>query len=211
MDNYFLDMSVFSKATSPKLAGIGGTFCSGKDTGSRYLEERGFMHVSCGDILRAEATRQGRDHERPTLVEIGVELNRQYGSLGARVLKGIERWEESRDQFLGGLVVSGLRVVGEAEEIQFQKGTLIFTDAPVRTRYERAKARAIEEGRTVELGGVGSVEDFIESERAELEGLGGPERPNLRGVEAIADAVIQNVGTRAEYFQNLDRVLGLVA
>lgn len=203
-------MKVFAKNAGAKLAGISGTFCSGKDTGSRHLEERGFMHVSTGDILRAEATRQGRDHERPTLIEIAVELNRQYGSLGARVLKGIEQWEERREHFLGGLVVSGLRVLGEAEEIHTQNGTLLFTDAPVQIRYERAKTRAIEEGRTVELADIGSLEDFIESERVELEGLGGPERPNLRAVETIADVVIQNVGTKAEYFQNLNSALALV-
>lgn len=192
-----------------KLGGISGTFCAGKDTGALHLTDKGFMHVSTGDVLRAEATKLGKDHKRDTLIDISVELRRNHGGIGAIVLKAIEQWEEQQETFKSGLIISGIRVLGEAGVLKSLGGTLLFVDAPVEMRYARAKKRATEDGRTIELIGIKSLADFIESERAELEGLRGPERPNLRGIEKIANKVIQNTGTKAEYFKQLDVALGL--
>ena len=204
-------MNIFGKDSEHKLAGISGTFASGKDTAARHLVDKGLMHVSLGDVCRTEASRQGRDHGRVTLAEIAVEMRERYGSVGGMVIKAVEQWEERRDEFLGGLVISGVRVPGEAEEIPRQKGTLIFTDAPVEIRYEGALERARKEGRTIELANVFCLEDFIESERYELEGLGGPNRIHLRGVEVISDVVIQNTGTEEELLIRVDNALGLAA
>ncbi len=83
-------MAVFDNYPSSKLVGLSGTLGAGKDTAAQYLvAKHGFMHVSTGDVLRSEATRQGRNHKRATLIEIGVELREKYCSAGALVLKGI--------------------------------------------------------------------------------------------------------------------------
>src|SRR5579875_3462272 len=118
-------MAVFASGMESKLVGLSGTLGSGKDTAANHLvNEHGFMHVSLGDVLRVEARRQGRDTERPTLIEIGMRLREKYGSLGALCIKGIEQWAEQRERYVGGLVISGVRVLGEAQEIKDQKGTL---------------------------------------------------------------------------------------
>lgn len=194
---------IFEKDAPHMLIGLSGTLGSGKDTvASHLVNEHGFMHVSTGDVLRIEAKRQGRDTERPTLIEIGMRLRKLYGSLGALCLKGIAQWDEQRESFPGGLVVSGIRVVGEAEEIQDQNGTLVFIDAPVEERYRRliARARDYEVSKT--------FDEFVAHEEIELHGLGGANSPHLRAIEAIADTVLQNTGTEADIIGKIDTILG---
>ncbi len=196
------NMNIFEE-TGSQLVGFSGTNGSGKDTGSNYLAERqGFMHVSISDMLREEATRRGLDHERPTLVEVGFSLNEQYGP-GAGVLRAIERWREQRSDYLGGLVVSSIRVVAEGEAIKRHGGTLLFSDAPEEIRYERSLKRLRDDQTSITL------QEFIEREQTELRGLAGPDRPNLRAVQAMADATIINDKTMDEYTDRIATVLSL--
>lgn len=197
-------MPVFEKGTQSKLVGLSGTLGSGKDTVASHLVDKyRFMHVSLGDVLRVEARRQGRDTERPTLIEIGMRLREEYGSLGALCIKGIEQWDEQRAKFAGGLVISGVRVLGEAQEIKDQNGTLVFIDAPAEERYRRlvARNRDYETSRT--------FEEFVAHEKIELDGLGGTNSPHLRAVERISDEVIQNIGSESELLARVDGLLNL--
>lgn len=201
-------MSEFNKFNPPRLIGISGTFASGKDTAARYLVEvKGFMHLSTGDLLRAEADKTNIGHDRATLIEISVKLRKDYGSLGALVLKGIDNWKNNRNNFPGGLVVSGLRIMAESEEIKNQNGLLLFIDAPDDVRYQRMKSRAKSEGRIVELENINNLEDFIQSEVQEMQGLGGEERPNILGVKNIADCVIQNNHGLVEFYNKIDHAI----
>src|SRR5262249_8585448 len=130
---------------------------------------------------------------------------RQEHGLGAVVLRGIEQWNEQRDSFLGGLVLSSVRVVGEAEEVQRQLGMLIFVDAPVELRY----ARAIAPGRLRGDETFATLEEYAEQERTELEGLGGPNRPHLKAIQAMSEVTIINDGSVEDYYQMLETILGL--
>lgn len=199
-------MPVFEKYPNSRLLGLSGTLGSGKDTASDHLvREYGFMHVSTGDVIRAEARQRGFDTERPTLIELGKELRAAHG-MGALSIKGIEQWQERREEFLGGLVVSGLRSVGEAGEIQLQHGTLTFIDGPPEIRYANIQERDRQDGL------FSSYAAFMEHERLELHGLLGPDSPNLRAVQAIADIQIWNPGVNKEaYLRNVVTSLGLAA
>lgn len=196
-------MAIFEKDSPHKLVGLSGTLGSGKDTvASHLVTEHGFMHVSTGDVLRIEAKRQGRDTERPTLIEIGMRLRELYGSLGALCLKGIAQWDEQREEFPGGLVVSGIRILGEAEEIKDQNGTVVFIDAPVEERYRRLIAR----NRDYEVSK--TFDEFVAHEEIELHGLGGASSPHLRAIEGMAHTVLQNTGTEADIISEIDTLLG---
>lgn len=190
-----------------KLA-MSGTFCSGKDTAAEYLvRERGFLHISTGDILREEALSQGRDLARPTLVEVAVDLRQRHGgNLGILATKAVEQWEESKAEFAGGLILTGHLIVAEVKEIQSQGGRSVFVDGPVGLRFEREIKRA-EEGDVVhEVSG--SLEEFMNNEQAESYGLGGPGTPNLRENEAISDLIIWNdCLTKGLYYRQLDAAL----
>ncbi|HET9098696.1 MAG TPA: AAA family ATPase [Candidatus Saccharimonadales bacterium] len=197
-------MSVFHRETSSQLVGLTGTLNAGKDTAANHLvNNHGFMHVSSGDVLRAEAKRQGLPNDRNTLIEIGVRLRKEYGNVGALVIKGVEQWQEQKEAYLGGLVVSGLRILGEAQEVHAQGGKLVFIDAPVEERYRRmvARQRDAEAEKT--------LEEFMEHERYELEGLGGSDRPHLRAIQAISDIRLDNSGLPELFIASLDESLGL--
>ncbi len=187
-----------------KLIGLSGTLNAGKDTAAEYLVENyNFMHVSTGDVLRAEADLQNRSKDWGSLIEIGVELRAQYGSVGALVLKSIENWQKVSSSYLGGLVISGLRVIGEAEELKKLGGTLVFIDAPIGERYKRMinRSRGAEANKT--------YEEFVELERIQMEGIGGDNRPNLKAVKTISDVIIMNNSTPGLFFSELERVLAL--
>jgi dephospho-CoA kinase len=199
-------MGIFHEQSDSKLVIVSGTNGAGKDTLGDELGDRfGFMHVSFGDILRGEATRQGKDHKRKTLIDIGVKLREKRQTLGAVLLIGIERWREQREQYLGGLVMTGARVVGEAQEGKDQGGTLVFVDAPEEERYRRIAARK----RDAESAQ--SFEDFHAHDQLELNGVpDDPSRPHLLGIKAIADLRYENID-RSEFLWESKRDLGITS
>lgn len=188
-----------------RLIGISGTLGAGKDTLAEHLvEEHAFLHVSTGDVLRAEAKNRGLDPtHRPTLIEIGVELRSIHG-MGALSIRGMEIWQERQEEYYGGLVVSGLRSVGESKGIKEQDGKLVFIDGPATTRYLNIQARGRAEGTYSDFQG------FIDYENIELNGLLGPDSPNLRAIEEIADIKIWNDGINIEdYLRKATKELGI--
>lgn len=180
-----------------RLIGISGTNGAGKDTAAQFLVGRGYMHVSTGDILRAEATERGLDHERSTLIELAKTLGQEQNNPHALVAMGIEAWHNNRAEYLGGLVMSGLRILGEAEEFKRRGGQLLFIDAPVEERYRRIQGR----GRGAEAGR--SLEEFAAHDRIEYQGLGGPQWPNLQAIKDMSDFVIVNDKTEADFTAQL--------
>lgn len=169
------------------ILGISGTFASGKDTVAKYLEERHeFVHVSTGDMIRREAANQGLADEREVLVELGNELRSKYGS-GVLVERAISFHES-----VNNLVVSGIRVVGEAQALRNAQGKLIFLDAPIKTRYGRLRSR----GR---IGDETTLEQFIAHEKLEMSSKEATHQ-NILGVRQLADFEIINDKGQDELF-----------
>jgi dephospho-CoA kinase len=164
-----------------RIYGVAGTFASGKDTLADWLEHNGFFHVSTSDIVRAGAKEKYGSIDRKFLFEYANEMRQQKGA-GVLV-----------DMALGMAVgnpevaISGIRSVGEVESLKAAGGTLIFVDAPVTTRYERAYKR----GRDEE---VISLEAFKASEEKELnkpENSSKAEQ-NIGAVRDLADISLNN-------------------
>lgn len=158
------------------ILGLAGTFASGKDTLGVYLEQHhGFMHVSTGDIVREVAMTKYGNAERETLRTLANELRSTRGP-GVLVELALERYEMSKDLYPGGVVISGIRSIGEAERLTEAEGKLIFVDSPIEIRYERIQKRhRANEDRL-------NFEEFKESEAKELQ-FGDP-----------ADKTVQNIG-----------------
>lgn len=196
-------MTIFKKHSNSRLVGISGPSGAGKGVAGDHLAKFGFMHVSTSDVLHTEATRRGLNHERATLSEIHADLRKEYGSLGALVLNGIEQWKEQSELYEAGVVLSGLRVLGDARELKNQNGILLFVDAPVATRH----ARVVVRNRDTEAAM--SVAEFTEHDKIELLGHRGPERPHLRAVEAVSDVVLQNISTESIFLEQLDHIFSI--
>jgi len=85
-------------------------------------------------VLRVEASRQGRDHERTTLLDISASIRRKNGLTGLAQL-ALEQWYAEADAY-NGLAVDGPRAVGDAEGLHQVGGRLFFVDAPIELRYK---------------------------------------------------------------------------
>lgn len=189
--NPFLERRI--QGTGRQLIGISGTLSSGKDALSDHLtKEHEFMHVSTGDVLRAIARRlyNVETPDRDLLIKTGADLRAENGP-GVLVQRAIEAYKPKHDWFRGGLIVSGLRALGEAAEIPAQTGRLVYVDAPVEIRYERYVTR----GRADNVPDLGI---FQQQERRELEGHV-PGGPHLLAVQAMADVYLDNSGSFDDY------------
>lgn len=187
----------------PLIIGLAGTFASGKDTLAKHLEAKhGFMHVSTGDLLREETKRLYGSTDRAILQKYSNELRR---TRGAGVLIGIalEHYQKQHDLFPGGLIASGIRSTGEAEAIHAAGGTVVFVDAPIELRYERAFKRQRD-------ADVKSFEDFKKSEEYELSKPAENKTDhNIGGIRQMADVELENAENLADFLRTGERVLKL--
>jgi hypothetical protein len=181
---------------------VGGTLVAGKDIYCRHLaKEHGFKHISYGDVLRSEASRQGRDHERSTLLDISSSIRRNNGLTGLAKL-ALEQWDAESDLY-NGLAVDGPRAVGDTEGLQQVGGRLLFVDAPVDLRYQWMRARSRDEEAKL------SLEEFTANDLREWNGDGTLSGPNIKAIKGMAELVFENTGTQDELIVKMDGALGL--
>lgn len=185
------------------IIGLSGTFASGKDTLSHHLVQTyNFMHISTGDMVRAVAEAEYGNTERPTLVKTANELRAKRGP-GVLAELAVERFEEERGSYTG-VVISGIRSLGEANVIQAKGGVIVFVDAPIEVRYQRIKDRhrANEE--------LLSFEEFKASEDVESNALhDNPAIQDIPGVRDMADIVVFNQSDINAFFADVEQKLGL--
>lgn len=190
---------------APRYIAITGTDASGKDTYAHHLEELGFMHVSAGDVIRAEARAQGYHDPipRPILSKVGDDMKARFGSAPI-ALGAIEQYSKQQGIFPVGLVISGFRRVAEVVAFKQHGATVAFFDADLELRFEWQSHR---EGRDK----ANTLEEFIEVGRKEYFGLteAGKKGVYLQGVEQHADVKILNNGSKEELIQKTDALLGL--
>lgn len=185
------------------IIGLSGTFASGKDTLARYLVQTyNFMHISTGDMVRAVAEAEYGNTERPTLRKTANELRSKRGP-GVFAELALERYEEEKNDYTG-LIISGVRSLGEVNMIQRKGGIIVFVDAPVELRYGRIKDRhrANEE--------LLSFEEFKASEEAESHHEhNNPAIQDIPGVRDLADLVVFNTNDIDAFFRDAEQKLGL--
>lgn len=185
------------------ILGLSGTFASGKDTLAHHLVQNfNYMHVSTSDMVRAVAESQYGSIERPVLVKTANELREKRGP-GVLAELSLEKFEEEKDKY-DGIVISGVRSLGEVEAIKRAGGTIVFVDAPMQIRYDRimSRHRSGEEKLT--------FEEFKASE--ELEELAVHDNPyvqDLTGVRELADTIVFNEDDVEAYLRDAEQKLGL--
>jgi dCMP deaminase len=166
---------------------IAGTNGAGKDEAAHFFAGKGFSHFSLSDELREFARARGEEPTREALQLLGNELRTVYGEsyLTNRVL------ERAAAVGAANIVITSLRNLGELEPVKNTDGfKLLFIDAPVELRYERAKSRGRE-------GEGMSFEEFVELELREMHGGEGAQ--NLEALKAAASIIIDNGGTVEEF------------
>lgn len=185
------------------ILGLAGTFASGKDTLAHHLVQKfNFLHVSTGDMVRAVAEAEYGDTERPTLFKTANETREKRGP-GIFAELALEKYLNEKSSYKG-IVISGVRSLGEAEAVKKAGGKIVFVDAPMEIRYNRIKdrQRAGEE----QL----SFEQFKASEEAEeLAVHDNPYVQDITGVKELADMILLNDNDTEAFFAQAEQKLGL--
>lgn len=184
-----------------QIIGLSGTFSSGKDTLAKLLsEDYGFVHISTSDIVRELSLARYNSTDRVYLQKISNEYREKMGN-DYFAAEAYKRYLNLREEEKGlGLVISGMRSVGEAKKVKSLGGILVFVDAPVEIRYQRAKLRARDEE-------VRTFEDFKSSEAREWEANYDSSKQNLKGIKEISDIKLSNnSGLNSFLDQALDKL-----
>lgn len=187
-----------------KIIGLAGTFSSGKDTLAKILTSNfNFFHISTSDIVREISLAKYGSTDRPYLQEISNLYREEFGS-DYFVAESYKRYLSLEDGQKGsGVVISGMRSLGEAKKIKYLGGLLVFVDAPIETRYQRAKQRARDSE-------VASFEEFRASEAKEWEANYGSEtKHNLKGIKEISDVILDNSGDLDVFIADAETRLNL--
>lgn len=185
------------------IIGLSGTFASGKDTLAHHLvATKNFLHVSTGDMIRAVAEAEYGNIERPTLFKTANETREKRGP-GVFAELALEKYEAEKSQY-SGVVISGVRSLGEVEVIKKAGGKIAFVDAPIEVRYQRIKARHRSGEEKL------SFEEFKASEeREELTVHDNPYVQDLIGVKEQTDILLFNEGDLEAYLADAEQKLGL--
>ncbi len=177
--------------------GIAGTFASGKDTLAEWLEHNGFTHVSTSDLVRGGAEKEYGSTDRKRLYEYGNKLRLEAGG-GIFVEQAL-----AQTMGLDKVAISGIRSVGEVEALKQAGGVLVFVDAPVELRYERAHKRGRDEDDK-------NLENFKKSEAKELNKPASNEtEQNIGAVREMADVTILNDDTLGTFLAEATALLKL--
>jgi len=184
------------------VVGLAGTIAGGKGAVREILEKNyDSASFSLSDAIRDEARKRRLETNRDNLIAIGNELRSKEGpdALAVRISKKVDL-----EKGKGVMIVDSIRAPGE---INFLKGKykdkclILFIDAPVEMRYERAVARSREGENKL---------PFNEFKRQDDEGLGKNQPAwgnNLTECRRIADFVIINKETKEELEGNVQEIV----
>jgi dephospho-CoA kinase len=186
------------------IVAIAGTYSAGKDIGAQYLAERfGLLHVSTGDMVRALTEQLHDNIKRETQIKTANTLRDERGA-AFLVELALSEYEDKQGEF-NGIIVSGVRSIGEAEEVLRQGGQLIFVDAPADVRWQRSTQH--------KRGGDEQTQaQFEANEQGELHGDGNDKTViNLLAVKGLSDIEITNADSLGQYFADLEQYIQTVA
>ena len=168
-----------------KIIGIAGTDGSGKDSLGHYLrDEFGWYFMSVTDLLREEAKVRGMRLSRSTLKIISAEWRAKEG-LGVLINHAVKEYESLKNKYKG-LCVASLRNPGEADRVHELGGKVVWLDAPIKLRYQRAIAR--NKGAEDQI----TFEEFQKEGAIQMHGPADETALNLSAVKAKADLFITN-------------------
>jgi dephospho-CoA kinase len=187
--NYQLVLNVFNTM----VIGLIGPKLSGKGTAAAYLvEQYGAKTYSMSGILTEMAARLHLPNTRANLIAIVSGLRSTLGEdILARVLK--QDIEESGEALV---VIDGIRMPMEVDIFSQLTGfRLVYIDAPVRLRYERALTRGEKEGEA-EM----TFEEFEAEESAATE-------KNIAHLQERATTVIDNSNTLETFHHHIDELM----
>ncbi|MEM2932769.1 MAG: AAA family ATPase [Candidatus Pacearchaeota archaeon] len=179
-------------AESKLVIGLMGTIASGKGTVASYLVDRwGFKRIILGNLVRALARKQGIKPTRENLHNLQAKYRAKDQAYFIK--KVIAKIGKSKyDKW----VVDGLRNPEDARWLKkFFDAKLVFIDAPLKLRWERAKKRRRGKEKEESLG------EFKKIEKEENRIF------HFNITKRYADFKIINDGSKEKAWREMERIL----
>jgi dephospho-CoA kinase len=176
------------------IIGITGTLGAGKGTIVDYLvQEKNFTHYSVRTFLIKEIEKRNLPVNRDSMVLVANDLRANHTP--SYITDCL--YEEAKKSNCNG-VIESIRTPGEIISLR-KKGTflLIAVDADITIRYQRVILRGSE---TDHVG----FEEFAANEAREMVS-DDPNKQNLRKCLEMADIRIENNGSMAQLYEQLEK------
>ncbi|MDR2524422.1 MAG: AAA family ATPase [Candidatus Nomurabacteria bacterium] len=175
---------------TPEVIGVAGTNASGKNTLGGYLVKNfGYVHVSTGDMVRAEAMKQFGNIERETLQKVAPAYRQAKGA-GVFVDLALDGGQRP-------IVVDGIRALGEARAVKKAGGVIVFVDADPTVRYRRMK------GRARDAESQKTFEEFMQLDENERQAGAGEADYNVAAIRDLADIHLDNSGDPEDFYRQI--------
>lgn len=177
------------------IVGLTGKNAAGKGELAKHIQSKGFVYFSLSDALREEASKRGLDHSRDTMINLGNELRKRFGSgiLAKRINEKIKKGQAAGKK---DFVIDSIRNPGEIGELRKNKGFLlvgVVTDQKIRFQ------------RLLKRGRIGDATTFEEFKRQEdLENNDEASGQQLDKCLELADRHISSNGTIDEANKEFD-------
>jgi len=187
-----------------KVIGISGSFASGQDTLAKHLRDKyGFIWFSTSDMVRKASMERHGSIERPQLAETATFLRKTRGG-GVLVEIGLEEYKKSQPG--AGLVLSGIRSIGEMNAVFNVHGMMVYTDADPKMRFERMVSRQRDNESTL------TQDEFLGREQAEWH-IGDKDtdfnKRDIRSYVEKQNMIIWNDTNQEEFLSQAEQKLGL--
>lgn len=175
------------------IIGLTGFPCSGKDEMAKYLETKGFHHISLSDILREIILKKRKKITANELIKTGNELRRKKGH-GIIARMALASLEPNKNY-----IITSIRNPVEIEVLKTRKDfILVNIEAPSRQRFKRMHERQ-REGTKI------TFEDFKDREKKERSDK--PEELRVHDCVKLAKVKIVNDKRLTEFLRKIDRFL----
>lgn len=177
------------------IIGVTGTIGAGKGLFVEYLKTKDFSHFSARNFLTRELEKRGSVVDRPNMVNLANEIREKNGG-GAMISLLIAEAKKNA----GNSVIESIRTLGEVETFRKEPASvLVAIDADPVIRFQRVLKRGSATDHV-------SYEKFLADDEKEMHS---PEawKGNLRGCIRLADFLIENNGTKEEFFQKAEKIL----
>lgn len=178
------------------IIGITGTNGSGKGTVVDYLaREKGFAHYSVRDFLTEELVKQGKIVDRSEMRLLANQFRATKDP--AFIIRTL--YEQAMSAGATNAVIESVRNVGEATFLKSAGVFLLAVDADQHTRFARVQERRSATDQV-------DFPTFVHHEEREMSPEG-PHDMDVRGVMALADALILNNTTKETLHTAIEGVI----
>ena len=182
-----------------KLIGLSGTNGSGKDTVAKLLADKyGYLNASATEMFLEELQKRGWAVSREHKSKLSAEWRRESG-MGVIVDKAVEMFNMYPGKYKG-IVVGSLRHPGEADQVHELGGTMVWTDADPKARYDRIQ-KNLHERKGTHDEHEKTFEQFLFEEESEMQHSGDAATLNMSAVKERSDIFLENDGDDIEVFK----------